>query len=428
MVYSIAGISVFCLILFFIAHGLGLSVPVYTPALFAWLAAGLLFHKLKGQQRLQVVIIATLGGGGIVWSMVFGEVTNLSQAIYTNQGLLAMLASVSFLRLITQTGVGEEGVLPTGKRALKQTLLGSHLFSTVINMSTIVIVGDRLKQQAAGLSHTQSIMLSRGFSTAAFWSPFFAAMAITITYTGADLITLVSLGLPLSIIALGITLWDLYHHPEIDEFIGYPLHWEALAVPTMLAIAVFSCHILFPKLPILIIISLFSLSLTILLSWIRLRRHGLKKVQQHILTGLPKMAGELNLFLAAGILSTGIALVFQSSVHTLPSIEFGALQASLLILIMLGLSILGVHPVASVATLGTVLTPIVENTNLLGMCFLIVWSLGICSSPLSALSVTFQSRYGARPSSFLTWNGQYMLKMWLVASLWLGLYEFVSTS
>jgi len=428
MVYSIAGISVFCLILFFIAQGLGLTMPIYTPALFAWLAAGLLFHKVTGQQRLQVIVITLLGGIGITWGIIQGEMTNLTKAIYTNQGLLAMLASVSFLRLITQTGVAGDEILPTGKRALKQTLLGSHLFSTVINMSTVVIVGDRLKQQAAGLSHTQSIMLSRGFSTAAFWSPFFAAMAITVAYTGAELMTLVSLGLPLSIIALGMTLWDLHRHPEIDDFIGYPLHWEALAVPVMLATAVFSCHLLFPKLPILIIISLFALSLTILLSWIRLRRHGLKKVQQHILTGLPTMAGELNLFLAAGILSTGIALIFQSSVHTLPSIEFGALQASLLILIMLGLSVLGVHPVASVATLGTVLTPVVENVNLLGMCFLIVWSLGICSSPLSALSVTFQSRYGARPTSFLTWNGGYMLKMWVIASLWLALYEFVITT
>jgi hypothetical protein len=82
---------------------------------------------------------------------------------------------VQFLQLVAipKDEVNEE--LPTGKKAFIRTYLGVHFFGSVINLSSILLVADRLVSRNP-LSQQQQVLLTRAFSSAANWSPFFCSI------------------------------------------------------------------------------------------------------------------------------------------------------------------------------------------------------------------------------------------------------------
>jgi hypothetical protein len=368
------------------------------------------------------MVIMGIGVLGLLWGVLHGEKSFLYKAACANQGLLAMLAAVSFLRLITQPRTPKDDVLPQGRNALWQTMLGLHLFGALTNLSALIIIGDRLASTRK-LNRLQAMVLSRAFAAAAFWSPFFAAMAVALTYApGARLPILVIVGLPLALAALILSGLEFSGHRDINDFIGYPMHFGALWIPSLLAVAVLLLHEWLPHLSILTVISLSSLLLSGLILLCRQGFQAPKKLCEHILSSLPNMSGELVLFLAAGVMSAGIASVFKVSMFNLPFHHFGVHQASILLLIMVGLAVLSVHPVISITTIGGLLAPLVPDPNLLGITFLITWGLGVAISPLSGLHLAIQGRYGVSSHAFIRWNGLYVLKMFLLAVAALHIY------
>jgi C4-dicarboxylate transporter len=300
-----------------------------------------------------------------------------------------------------------------GLAPLWRTLLGVHLFGAVINYSSIIIIADRLSLRRP-LSQLQAIVLSRGFSAAANWSPFFAAMGVALTHApGAHLLTLSTVGIPVALAALLFSGWALTRHAQISEFHGYPMHFEALRLPLLLALAVLGINALWPHLAILTVVTLLAISVTALLLLPK-GSHGLRQFGQHIANGLPQMRGELVLFLAAGVFATGISAVLAA--HNLaPQLNsFGPGSAWLLLLGMVALSAIGVHPVISIATVSGILMPVVDDPNLLGITFLMTWALGVTYSPLSGMHLAMQGRYGINAFGFLRWNAGYVTFMLLV--------------
>jgi len=135
------------------------------------------------------------------------------------------------------------------------------------------------------------------------------------------------------------------------------------------------------------------------------------------------MAGELALFLAAGVLGAGIATVLAVTGWT-PALErVGATEAWLLLLAMVGLSIVGVHPVISIATAQGVLSAVPTDPNLLGMTYLMAWAVGVSISPFSGMHLGMQGRFGIDSRGYLRWNGSFTLLMLLVHAIALHAYE-----
>ena len=221
--------------------------PAWPAGLLVWLAAALLLGSLKGAQRRQVRAMFALGLIGLTVGLLRGaDLRYLLQALGANQTVIAMLMGVSFLRLVSGGDSDGPDTRPVGKAALIRTLIGGHLIGSVINMSTITIIGDRLSR-AGKLSPLQGLVILRGFSTAAFWSPFFAAMGIAlISAPGAHMATLVSVGLPAAVLALAYSAWQIHRHPEAAETVAYPLHLGSLWLPLMLALLVMVGHQLWP--------------------------------------------------------------------------------------------------------------------------------------------------------------------------------------
>jgi hypothetical protein len=405
----LAGILLLCMILASVAHGFSPAFPVMIAGLFGWSAGLLLARNIAGIQRLQSLLMLAIGGAGLLWGLVATGTARFEQAIVANQAMLAMLASVSFLRLITLPSTGDDEHLPTGRAALWRTLLGVHFFGAVINLSTVMIVGDRQSKNRP-LSPLQATVLSRGFAMAASWSPFFAAMGIALTNAPGANLTVVSLtGLPVAMLALGFSVWQFEKVFNVAEFRGYPLNFQALWIPGLLALAVMLIHNSYPDLSILTLISSLSLLLTFAVMLARHRRKAMPRLGEFITEGLPRMSGELVLFLSAGVLAAGISTAVTVSGIDLTPEVFGPSQASLLLVGMVLLSLVGIHPVISVTTASGLILPASPDPNLLAMTFLMTWAAGVCISPFSGLSLAIQGRYGINAFSFPGWNGLFVL-------------------
>ncbi len=381
--------------------------------LLGWTAALLLGYRLARRQRLQSAWLIGLGGAGIAWGALHGAPLPLDQMLAGNQGLVSLLAAVSFLRLVTQPGaVDDRQPPPRGRKALWRTLIGVHLFGAVINLSTVVILGDRMATRGR-LGKRRALALSRGFAAAAFWSPFFSAMAAALTYApGARLGIVMLAGLPMAAVALWLTARDIDpEDPTLGApFIGYPMRFGALWIPGLLVVIVLSVHAAIPHWSILAIITLSAPLLTVVILLAREQRGAWPPLRDHVRRGLAGTVNELALFLAAGVLAAGLTSLTHAFDGWLPFAHFGSTQASLVLVAMVGGAALGIHPVITIAACGAWLAPLHPDPNLLAITLLMAWAIGVPANPLSGLHLMMQGRYGIDGYAFLRWNAGYVLK------------------
>jgi len=418
---SVAGLLLCGMLAWSILAGLVPAVPVWPGGLCAWVALLLLLRDTAAHQRWVMAIMLAVGAAGLACARLHGQAVSWSAPLTANQELLAMLAAVTFLRLVTP--LSRAHGTTRGYPSFVRTLLSTHLFSAVINISALVIVGTHLarKGQADRLS---LMLLSRGFSAAAYWSPFFAAMATALTYApGSSLGMLVACGLPLAGTALLLTLLELRRDPDMAHFSGYPVGIRSLWVPALLAGLVLTLHELLPDAGILTIIAVGALLLSTLLTLARRGvRRGIRLLHMHVCTTLPTLGGELALFLAAGVLAVGLQAIIGSGLLPLPVPQsFGVAHAAGTLLAMLFAALVGVHPLICIAVTSALLLPTgMVPPNLLGALFLAGWALGVALSPFSGTHFTLHGRFGANIYAFPRWNLRYIVLMYLLTVAWLG--------
>lgn len=420
---SVTGYSLLLMVLLALLASLGFSMAAAAAGFFAWLAASRLFKRLTLLQKGQVLLMLLVGSAGLIW----GQLNQTGagwwwRALEANQGLLSMLVAVSFLRLVAISDLAAKQPLPVGRRALWKTLLGVHAFGAVINFSAMIIMADRLSARQP-LTPLQALVITRGFTLAAHWSPFFAAMGVVlINAPGASLWQLMPMGLVLAAVGLLVAGWWLIKQPQAELSEAYPMHWRALMLPLLLAVSVLLAHTLWEQIPVLTLVSLLSLLFTLVLLFWRYRGKSLLRLRQHIEHTLPTMSGETLLFLAAGVLAAGIGSALQAADFVLQLDHFGAWQAWFLLLVLVGVSALGIHPVISISTAGGLFAPWVSDPNLLALVFLMTWALGVSISPLSGSHLAMQGRYGLPSYAFSRWNLGFVSLMLLIHLLALHVY------
>lgn len=413
-----------------IAAVLAVIVPAFPAAIaggLIWLVAILLKGGgIKGAQRVQVIVMLSVGSIGLAAGLLNGaDSRHLLKALEANQMVIAMLISVSFLRLVTSGELNVSDNLPKGRKALLSTLAGPHLFGSVINMSALFIVGDRLSRHRP-MTVLQALIMSRAFSLCAHWSPFFAAMGVAlINAPGAQLTTLSTVGVPLSIFMLGFTYWELSRASDAKQLTGYPLNAGSLWLPMLLAVLVMVSNRIWPQVPVLTLVTLIALVVALTLSVLREGVSGVYKSIQHVQTALPRQGGEVMLFLGAAVLGAGVAALLDSFNIQLTFATFGANQAFVVLLIMVTLAMVGMHPVTSVTLVGSLLAPVVNDPNLLALVFLMTWAFGAGISPFSGLQLSLLSRYQIDALSMLKRNWRYALVLLAADYLALLLYGWV---
>lgn len=415
-------VASFCLLgmaLGSVLHLLLPAVPLWLSGLCGWLAlVFMLLGKQPWRAFTQFFLLAGVGGLLLGWGILRGGTVSLSDILLQNNGLLVMLYCVGFLRLIAAGEDAANEALPQGKQAFLQTLMGVHLLGAVINISILILMAERLRASDA-LNKQAAVVLSRGFSLAAFWSPFFAAMAVALTYApGAQLYPVVLTGLGLMVVALLLSIVDLggWRLHKVVDFRGYPLHFSSVIVPLLLAITVMVLHEWLPAVPVLTVVSVTSVLLTVVFLGVKRPQAARQQLAAHVLGSGVRMAREVSLFLGAGLLSIGVQTL-SGTFAWQPFSHFGGLQASLALAVAILVSLTGVHPVVSVSVLGSLLTPLHVNPDVLAVLFLCFWSLGVVASPFSGLNTILRSQFDTSGMALFTGNIRYVVLMWGVVSL-----------
>lgn len=385
--------------------------PMWPAAALSWLATLRLARQLPRASRHQVLWLG--GAGALIWLAALLRDTPYApiQALTINQALLMMFAGVSFLSMATPAQPAD-GRPRSG--SLWGTLFGVHLFGAVINLSALFLFADRM-QRDGKLSRRQAMVLGRAFPAAAAWSPFFVAMGVALTYApGLDFTALLPWGAACASLLLSLVALDVLR--VRGPFVGYPLNAGALVLPGVLAATVMVMHWWRPEMSIPLIISIVSPIAALLLAPRHERRARLRQQLDH---GLARLVPQFALFLAAGVLSSGLSALLASypAGLSLPFVDYGHWQAWLSLGVIVVVAFVGIHPLVSVTTLAPLLTTLDPDPTLLGMVFLMGWALGTGSSPLSGSNLVLCARYGVNARDMLSWNLPYAVLGWLACGL-----------
>lgn len=378
-----------------------------------WTALFLVFRQTSNIKLLLVLL--TFSFMFFTYSYLKGFEIDFEKAILVNQYLVVLLLGVGFLKLIASPKAGQGIKLPKGKKAFLKTYLGVHLFGSVINLSSLVLVGDKLYKKAP-LSKMQVILLTRAFSSDAYWSPFFVAFAAASTYApNLSVPVIFTSGLFLAFIAFILTYLELINKTkyDIDEFKGYPIHFETLYIPVLLAFLVLLTNKYYPDLKVILLIPLYSIVLTAII--LPLKEGPIKaypKLTEHIFEDLPKMKNEIALFIVAGMFGVSVSTVFVGHNIYLPFSCLDGFSASLVLLVLILLSFIGIHPIISIAIIGNWMMEL--NHTLLASAFLMSWATAVSTSPFSGLNLTMQARYKLKGKELFFTNIPYALKMYVV--------------
>ena len=385
-------------------------------SLFVWLSFAFIFPTLKDKKILLILMFFSFMAYTICLYNDFK--IDYIKVFTVNQYLLTLLIGVVFLRLIATPKKEKNIVFPKGKNSFIKTYLGVHLFGSVINLSSLILVADKMYKKSA-LTNAQIVLLTRSFASDAYWSPFFVSFAAATTYAPNLNTSLIMLnGIILALFAFIITYIDVTKNKEFDiqNFYGYPLSLENLYLPVILATLVLVTNHFYPDAKVIILVSLFSISMVfVLLPFKTSLNEARKLIKKHILYELPKMKSELSLFLVAGVFGVLVGSILIGLNLSLPFKIFDWQIASILLLIFIFLAFIGVHPIITIAIIGDYLNGV--NHTLLALTFLMAWSTTVSTSPFSGLNMTIVARYDFSSKEIFRLNIFYALKMYLICIL-----------
>ena len=380
---------------------------------FGWIAFLLLFASLKNKKFLLILFV--LSFLSFVICILNGYKIDFYKVFTINQYLITLLIAVGFLRLIATPKKAKIKALPKGEASFLKTYLGVHLFGSVINLSSLILVADKMYKKAP-LSNIQIVLLTRAFASDAYWSPFFVAFAAAITYAPKlNTFTILFNGIILALIGFLITYIEIRKDNKfnLSEFSGYPISFDTIYLPIILAFLVLLTHTFYPDIKVIVLISSFSFMLTIFV--LPFKNSYLKskiKFKNHILQELPKMKTELSLFLVAGMFGILVGSILLGLDLKLPFEKFDWFVASILLGIFIILGFVGIHPIITIAIIGDFLSGV--NHTLLAITFLMAWSTTVSTSPFSGLNLTIVARYSYDAKEIFKLNIFYAIKMYLV--------------
>ncbi len=370
----------------------------YLSGTFALLCLGLGLLTLKHlptRIAATLLVIAGVSMLAVTYSAT-GEGLSFEHLLSMNQELAGMTSCVVFLRLITggRAGEADKGV---GAKEVRRTGFINHAISSVINIISVGIIADRIKGDKP-LTIKDASLLSSTYGLGAFWSPFWvAAAAAGVLMPGANTILQIGIGGFAAIICLFIaTWWNIRTRTpeELQAFTGYQPSFRLLRVPMSMVLFVLLTHLLFPEISIPKLVVAGALLVTLIGA---IGIHGLRGVPIMVIHGiknLPISRTEGTLFIAAGILTIGFRAL-QNVVHIqVPLTEFTPLVAWGMIIVMIIVSLLGVHPVISSAIIVGLLANIQIDPTMFVLSVLIGWSLASIVGPISGLLNYLNGQYG----------------------------------
>ncbi|MDD2382964.1 MAG: tellurium resistance protein TerC [Sulfurospirillaceae bacterium] len=388
---------------------------VVISALPLWLSVVLLFSSLRNKNILLILIAFSVVL--LLVAKINAYPINIKALASINQYLIVLLIGVGFLRLITTPKNEKITNPPKGKNAFIKTYISLHLFASVINLSALLLIADKFYQKTKKLSHLQIILLTRAFSSDAYWSPFFVAFGAAVTFTPkVNLIYVISSGLFMALVAFLLTYVEVRRDKNLLHFEGYPLHYQNLILPFSLAFCVLLTNHFFPNIKIIVLVALFCIALACIVLPIKEGiQSAIESFSHHLHAELPRMKTEISLFLIAGVFGVSASTIFQGLGFGFPFDYYDYKVAALVLFVFIILSMLGVHAIISISIFGHMLQGF--DHTLVAVTFLMAWATTVSTSPFSGVNLTLQARYDVSTREVLKLNVTFLIKSYLACVL-----------
>tara|TARA_R110000796_G_scaffold86045_1_gene186321 strand:- start:1652 stop:2965 length:1314 start_codon:yes stop_codon:yes gene_type:complete len=377
----------------------GLLGTAHAVSYLLWVAVLLLWRDIPRRSRAQAGVLMALGTLMLlVARFVYGAEVDWPAMLQGNAFVAAMLVGVSFISLIGKQGnKSATGSRVTGAGGILRTWLGVHFLGTILNLSTVFMVGDKLARRGP-LTTPQLLALNRGLSSAALWSPFFASMAVVIALVpDVQYAQIAVVGFPMAMLSGLLTTLELRRRFDLTEVDGFSLSPRSLLMPVGMAALVMLFHFwLTPSLTIVSIITFLLPGVAVLSNLRDGPRFTLRRIRQHTTTRLPAMRGEISLFLAAGLLTIGLSTLVSAAAGSDWTLftRFGTPQAMISFAAITLSALVGLHPIIGVSVLASILNLQSGEQTLFAFVALSSWAVGTSVGPLSGINLSLQGRYG----------------------------------
>ena len=388
----------------------GLSGLSIVSALIYWLVCIAAWPRINERNKRQIVLLLGVGLVALLFALQTEVTIPFVHLLEGNLGIVAMLTGVSFLGLLPDNTKQQAPI--TGTKGVISTWASVQLLGAVINMSAVFVVGDKLQRLSQKMSSEQLAILTRALTSAGWWSPFFASVAVALSVApNAAFHHLAMIGVPIALMACALSCWEFKRKGVTAHFVGFPISLQSLMFPVVLAVLVLIFHYyVMPDIAILAIVTLLSpVSVVTLLVLKSGPRHSRQRLRDHAHFRLANMSNELSLFLAAGFLTTTVGLALKGWLGSEWSLfeHFGAFEAYLCYLAICGIALLGLHPIVGISLMSSFVPYTEVNNTLLAFVSLCSWAVGTSISPLSGINLSISGKYGVDNYQLAKYNWFY---------------------
>lgn len=342
---------------------------------------------------------AFIGVVGFALMAVYDEVSTQRafSAVAENASIVGLICGVYALRLLARPTENGVNILRL-KSTPANLLLVAHGLGSCLNLAVVRLVGDTFRGSHS-LTNQQTSALLVGFATCSSWSPFFAALTLCVTAVpGSAYGQVAPFGFLFSVCFISLMRYRIATRqcpdPLDDSVVSINLSlavWIAVLI-LMTSIGLTS----FPDAGVVTIVTLSAVLTGVSAACLGvLQGFGWSSLQVFVTRELPTALNEVALFAACGVLSLGVSAALLSWSVEFPSSEWQDLFALLVPLSILALALIGLHPIAGVALVGTALTPMFFGSpDLLALMLSIGWCLGVIFSPFSGAQLHLASSFG----------------------------------
>lgn len=387
------------------------------------LALGAVFPLLSRGPRMVALILISAGAGAFLLALSLGYAFNPRELLNVNQDIVAMLAAVSLLGPVARSAKAEATPRLRGAPAVWRTAALISFLGGVINLSAVTVTADYLSNKRGRLHLADLQIITRGFASAAMWSPLWAGAAMALILTPeAEIPVVILVGALLAAATLATSMFTVFRSlgAELPEYHGYALSWQLMRVPLAMLVSVLVLHFVFPAVPVPRFVALSALAVMVVWAVRRPLTAVPRRILHETQQGFSSLRSETALFVSAGLLAIGLNALSARMELSLPIDSFGVVAAWCCILAMAIAALLGVHQVISIGIIASFILPLQPDPTLFMSAIIIGWGAAVAVGPISGLQMYMQGRYGVRNLTTIRANLPFLATVLILS--WPALY------
>lgn len=290
-------------------------------------------------------------------------------------------------------------------RMLFAGITGTLFFlSPVLNLGSVRIINDFFEElKLPSMMSAKSYLV--GFTTAVFWSPYFASVSLVLHYLDVPFKAYIGYGLAMSVLSLLLgqilfAVWDRRHPVTKEATTTVPLSREVrrklVSLIGFIMAMMAACLVIegLTHWSMLVIVCLLSIVIPAMFAfskanWVKMKPLLLDYRDRTV----PMMNNELMLFMSAGMLAfavKGTPLAHGLNAGLVDLAELSLFLFALAVIVMvLVITYIGIHQIAVVGALAMQLNPVelgISNISL-ALLLLLAWSVSTALSPFSGLNL-----------------------------------------